>query len=107
MNRALNIMYDSNVVSCAPTIYTSADAVANDFTLNATGITRGLYKAGAYLGGISTQKSSEDGFTFVGVPCNTAVLQLTGLTAAATTFIYCALQQVITIDQQGSASLIR
>ena len=107
MNRAFNIMWDSNVVSCAPAAYTPADAVANDFTINTTGITRALYVSGAYLGGVSTQKSSEQGFGFVGVPCNTAVLQLTGNTAAATVYIYCALQQVITIDQQGSASLVR
>ena len=107
MNRAFNIMFDSNIVSCAPTAYTTADAVANDFTLSATGITRALYRSGAYLGGVSTQKSNEQGFGFVGVPCNTAVLQLTGNTAAATVFIYCALQQVITIDQQGGASLVR
>jgi hypothetical protein len=107
MNRAFNIMYDSNIVSCAPTAYTTGDAVANDFTLKADGITRALYVSGAYLGGVSTQKSSDGGFSFVGVPCNTAVLQLTGNTGASTVYIYCALQQVITIDQAGSASLVR
>lgn len=108
MNRALNVMWDSNVVSVSPVVKTGANsAVADDFAVRTTGSSRALYIAGAYLGGISTQKSSEDGFSFVGSPCNTAVLQLTGASANATTYIYCALQQILTIDQQGTCSIIR
>ena len=105
MNRALNTMWDSDRVSCAPTADT-AEAVANDITLLAGGITRALYSDGAYLGGISTAKSSEAGFSMSGVPVNSAVVEFVGA-SGGTFYIFCAVQQVITIDQQGSCSLIR
>lgn len=107
MNRCLNVMWDSNVVSVAPNAYASGTVTNAVFVPAATGITRALYQDGAYLGGISTQKSNEQGFNMKGIPVNTAVLQLTAAGGASTVYIYVALEQVITIDQQGSASLIR
>lgn len=105
MNRALNTMWDSDRVSCAPAA-DQAEADANDITLIATGITRTLYSDGAYLGGISTAKSSESGFSMSGVPVNSAVVEFVGA-AGGTFYIFCAVQQVLTLDQQGTCSLIR
>ena len=104
MNRSLNTMWDSDRVSVGVVADTQAVAVANDFTYAA--LTRAIYSSGAYLGGLSTAKSSDGGFSFQGVPCNTAVLEFVG-TNAGTFYIYCALQQIIAIDGQGNASLIR
>jgi hypothetical protein len=104
MNRSLNTMWDSDRVSVGVVADTQAVAVANDFTYAA--LTRAIYSSGAYLGGLSTAKSSDGGFSFQGVPCNTAVLEFVG-TNAGTFYIYCALQQIIAIDSQGNASLIR
>jgi len=107
MNRCLNVMWDSNVVSVAPASYAAGNGITNAI-FAAGNSTRAIYVAGSYLGGISTQKSNEQGFSMQGVPVNTAVLQLTAdAGAASTVYIYVALQQVITIDGQGSASLIR
>lgn len=105
MNRALNTMWDSDRVSCGPTA-DNADAVANDITLLAGGLTRAIYSDGAYLGGISTAKSSEAGFSMSGVPVNSAVVEFVGA-AGGTFYIFCAVQQVLTLDQQGTCSLIR
>lgn len=105
MNRALNTMWDSDRVSCGPTADT-AEAVANDITLLAGGLTRAIYSDGAYLGGISTAKSSESGFSMSGVPVNSAVVEFVGA-AGGTFYIFCAVQQVLTLDQQGTCSLIR
>jgi len=104
MNRALNTMWDSDRVSVGVAADTAGNAVANDFTY-AT-LTRTVYKSGAFLGGLSTQKSSDGGFSFQGQPVNTAVLEFIG-TNAGTFYIYCALQQIVAISQDGSASLIR
>lgn len=105
-DRCLNIMYDSNVVSVAPASYAAGSTITNAIFASGNS-TRTLYITGSYLGGISCQKTNEQGFNMQGVPVNTAVLQLTASGAASTVYIYVALQQVITIDQQGSASLIR
>lgn len=107
MNRALNTMWDSDRVSCAPTAYEAGNvASANSFTLVAGGITRGLYKDGAYLGGLSCAKSSEAGFAMKGVPVNSAVLEFVG-DAGGTFYITCCVEQIVTVDAMGNASLIR
>lgn len=104
MNRSLNTAFDSDRVSVGVSADTAGSAVAGDFTI-AT-ITRGNYASGAYLGGLSTSKSSDAGFSFVGMPVNTAVLEFVGA-SGGTFYIYCALQQIIAIDGQGNASLVR
>jgi hypothetical protein len=104
MNRSLNTAFDSDRVSVGVNANTATQAVAGDFTI-AT-ITRANYVSGAYLGGLSTSKSSDSGFSFVGMPVNTAVLEFVG-SSGGTFYIYCALQQIIAIDGQGNASLIR
>lgn len=107
MNRALNTMWDSDRVSVGVAANTAGVAVANDFTYAA--LTRATYNAGAYLGGLSTQKSNESGFSFQGIPVNSGVLEFvgTGGNAVGTFYIYCGLQQIVAIDSQGNASLIR
>jgi hypothetical protein len=106
MNRALNTMWDSDRVSTGPVSDGGATATVSDITISSSGLTRAIYSTGAYLGGISTAKSSESGFSMSGVPVNSAVVEFVG-TAGGTFYIFCALQQVITIDQQGTCALIR
>ena len=104
MNRGLNIMSDIERTSWAPSAV-NATAVVGDFTVGP--ITRALYSAGAYLGGLSCSRSHQDGFSFSGSPVNTAVLQVANAGTAGTFFIYCALQQVVTIDVASNVNLIR
>ena len=105
MNRALNVMTDITRTSWAPGAVT-ANAVAADFSVAL--ITRALYSTGAYLGGLSTSRSAQDGFSFSGSPVNQAVLQLVNAgTAGSTLYIYVALQQVLTIDVASNVNLIR
>lgn len=112
MNRALNTMWDSDRVSCAPTTYVDdgvgdvSTTVAGSLTIVPGGITRDLYKKGAYLGGLSCAKSSESGFSMKGVPVNSAVLEFVG-SAGGTFYITCCVEQVLTFDAMGNASLIR
>lgn len=107
MNRALNVMHDVERTSWAPAAAAgvAGNAVAADFTIGA--LTRDLYSAGAYMGGLSCSRSNQDGFAFSGSPVNTAVLQVTNAGTAGTFYIYCAIQQVITIDVQSNVNLIR
>ena len=108
MNRALNVMGDVERTSWAPSSAAGVNgtAVAGDFTISS--ITRALYSAGAYLGGLSCSRSHQDGFSFSGSPVNTAVLQVSNAgTAGGTFYIYCALQQVVTIDVASNVNLIR
>jgi hypothetical protein len=107
MNRALNTMWDSDRVSVGVAANTQDVALAGDFTY--ANLTRTIYNAGAYLGGLSTRKSSDGGFSFTGVPVNSGVLEFvgTGDNAVGTFYIYCGLSQIIAIDGQGNASLIR
>ena len=107
MNRALNVMGDVERTSWAPSAAAgvAGNAVAADFTIGS--ITRALYSAGAYLGGLSCSRSNQDGFSFTGSPVNTAVLQVTNAGTAGTFYIYCALQQVVTIDVASNVNLIR
>ena len=108
MNRALNVMGDVERTSWAPSSAAGVNgtAVAGDFTISS--ITRALYSAGAYLGGLSCSRSNQDGFSFSGSPVNTAVLQVSNAgTAGGTFYIYCALQQVVTIDVASNVNLIR
>lgn len=111
MNRALNTMWDSDRVSLAPTEYAlggvgGVTTTAGSVTLREAGITRPLYSAGAYLGGLSCAKSSEGGFAMKGVPVNSAVLEFVG-TAGGTFYITCCVEQILTFDAMGNASLIR
>jgi hypothetical protein len=105
MNRALNTMWDADRVSVGVVADTNGNAVANDFTY--ANLTRAIYSSGAYLGGLSTTKSNDGGFSFQGVPVNTAVVEFQGTGSTGTFYMYVNLQQIITISQDGSASLIR
>ncbi len=107
MNRALNVLTDINRTSWGPSSAAgvSGTSVAGDFT--AAALTRAIYSAGAYLGGLSCSRSDQAGFSFSGTPVNTAVLQLTNAGTAGDAFIYVALQQVVTIDLAGNVNLIR
>lgn len=107
MNRCLNVMFDTARTSVAPSAST-ANAVVGDLTL--ANITRPLYVASAYLGGLSLQRESLDNqaFSFVGTPVSQLVFQWAGAPAATgEMFIFVALQQVLTIDAVGSCNLIR
>lgn len=104
MNRCLNSAFDSSRTSVGVAANTNGDAVANDFTL--ARLTRDNYSNGVYLGGISTMRSNEAGFSFQGSPVNSANLQVT-CDAGGTCYIYTALQMVATIDAMGSVNLIR
>jgi hypothetical protein len=104
MNRALNVMSDIDRTSWGPS-GTAATAVAANFTPAL--ITRDTYSAGAYLGGLSCSRTSQAGFSFSGSPVNTAVLQIANAGTAGDFYIYCALQQVVTIDVASNVNLIR
>lgn len=105
MNRSLNVMYDSDRVSVGVSADNTNTAVAGDFTY--ANLTRATYSSSSYLGGLSTSKSVDAGFSFQGTPVNSAVLEFQGTATTGTFFIYCLLQQIIAIDSQGNASLIR
>ena len=104
MNRALNVMSDVSRTSWAPSAVT-ANAAAADFT--PANITRALYVNGAYLGGLSTSRTSQAGYSFSGSPVNTAVLQVVNTGSPGDFYIYCALQQVVVIDVASNVNLIR
>ncbi len=106
MNRALGNIFDITRTSVAPLKANSNDdVVADDITL--ASITRATYADGAYLGGLSCQRSSESGFGFVGTPVNQAVLSWSGSATTGDFYVYCALQQVLTIDQNSTCNIIR
>jgi hypothetical protein len=107
MNRALNVMSDVDRTSWAPTSAAgvAGNAAAGDFTQGP--LTRALYSAGAYLGGLSCSRSNQDGFSFSGTPVNTAVLQVGTANTPGTFYIYTALQMVVTIDVASNVNLIR
>lgn len=106
MNRALNNIFDITRTSSAPAdVITDTDADANDISLSS--ITRASYAAGAYLGGLSCQRSNESGFGFVGTPVNQAVLSYQGTATTGEMHVFVALQQVLTIDANGTCNLIR
>ncbi len=111
MNRALNTCFDCDRTSVAPvadTVTAPATCVANDFLPNAGRITRALYSAGAYLGGLSTSKSSEANFSFSGTPCNSAVLEFLGAGGnTGSMYIYCALQQMVLIGPDGTCNVMK
>lgn len=105
MNRALNVLTDVVRTSWAPSSVNANATAAGDFTI--APLTRALYSDGAYLGGLSTSRSDQAGFSFSGTPVNTAVLQLANGGTAGDLYIYCALQQVVTIDVASNVNLIR
>ena len=104
MNRALNTFSDCDRTSVAPAADTAGNAVANDFLANASRIDRATFASGAYLGGLSTSKSSEGNFSMSGLPCSSAVLEFLG-TNGGTFYIYCALQQIVLIGADGSCTV--
>jgi len=106
MNRALNNIFDITRTSVAPAdVIADTDADAGDITLAA--ISRGSYASGAYLGGLSCQRSNESGFGFVGTPVNQAVLSWQGSDTTGEFHVFVALQQVLTVDANGTCNLIR
>lgn len=107
MNRGLNIMNDVERTSwgITGTSGVSGSAAASDFAV--ASLSRTTYAAGAYLGGLSCSRSSQDGFSFSGSPVNTAVLQVANAGTAGQLYIYCALQQVVTVDVASNVNLIR
>jgi hypothetical protein len=106
MNRALSNIFDITRTSVGPSqAAADSNAVAADITLGPN--TRATYASGAFLGGLSCERSSEAGFGFVGTPVNQAVLSWTGTASTGDFYVYVALQQVLTIDANGTCNLIR
>lgn len=107
MNRALNVLTDISRTSWGPSTAAGVNgtAAAGDFTASLLG--RPVYSAGAYLGGLSCSRSDQAGYAMSGTPVNTAVLQVANAGTAGDFYIYCALQQVVTIDLAGNVNLIR
>ena len=103
MKRCLCAMYDSDRTSFGPSSDGGATAVAGDFTL--APLTRANYVTGAYLGGLSTHRTNESGFSFVGSPCNQATLNWQG-TAGGNIYVYCARQSVLTIDANTAVNIV-
>jgi hypothetical protein len=107
MNRSLNNIFDITRTSVGPNrVAADQVAAADDVTL--APISRTTYASGAYLGGLSCQRSNDSGFGFVGTPVNQAVLSWSGIALTAGEFhVFVALQQVLTVDQNGTCNLIR
>lgn len=106
MNRALSNIFDITRTSVGPSIAAEdAPAAAGDITLGPC--TRATYASGAYLGGLSCERSSEAGFGFVGTPVNQAILSWSGSASTGDFYVFVALQQVLTIDANGTCNLIR
>jgi len=106
MNRALSNMFDVTRTSVGPSrAATDVDADAADLTIGPC--TRGIYEAGAYLGGLSCQRSNDSSFGFVGQAVNQAVLTWSGTANTGEFYVFVALQQVLTIDANGTCNLIR
>jgi len=105
MARALHSMFDATCTSVAPSVDTAGNAVAGDFQPGA--LSRALYSAGAYLGGISCGKASETGFSFQGVPVNQAVLEIVNTGTGGNIYVYVALQQIVLIRSDGAVDLMK
>jgi hypothetical protein len=107
MNRVLNLTFDTSRTSVAP-VASTTDAVANDISI-AAGVSRAAYSARAYLGGLSLNRESLDNgsFSFVGTPVQNLVIQWNGTATTGEFFVFCAIQQILTIDMAGSVNLIR
>lgn len=111
MNRALNTCFDCDRTSVSPSTSTLTSAnppvLATDFLPLDSRISRTRYLTGAYLGGLSTSKSSESNFSFSGTPCNSAVLEFLGTGNAGSMYIYCALQQMVLISADGTCNVMK
>lgn len=107
MNRSLNMIYDSSRTSAGPLANTAGNAVANDITLSLCD--RSNYSNGAYLGGLSLNRENLDNgsFSFIGTPVQNLVIQWNGTATTGEYFVFCAVQQILTIDVTGNVSLIR
>jgi hypothetical protein len=106
MNRALGNIFDITRTSVGPAAV-PANAAVNQAQMTLAPLTRTNYAAGAYLGGLSCQRSSDSSFGFVGTPVNQAVLSWSGTQATGDFYVYVALQQVLTIDQNSTCNIIR
>lgn len=107
MNRCLNLMFDTSRTSAGPLVNTAGNAVANDITLSLCDRTN--YASGAYLGGVSLNRENitNGEFSFVGTPVQNLVIQWNGTATTGEFFVFCAVQQILTIDMAGSVNLIR
>ena len=104
MNRALGLMFDSGRTSAD----ISVDQPTGVYTIAA--LTRASYVNGAFLGGISLSRETLDNgaFSFVGTPVQNLVIQWSGTAINGGEFyVFCAVQQILTIDMAGSVNLIR
>jgi hypothetical protein len=107
MNRVLNLTFDTSRTSVSP-VASTTDALATDITLDAS-TTRSAYSDRAYLGGLSLSRETLDNgsFSFVGTPVQNLVIQWSGSATTGEFFVFCAVQQILTIDMAGSVNLIR
>jgi len=105
MNRALSVMFDASIVSIGADADEAPPATVNASTIQTN--TRARYTAGSYLGGLSLSKSADAGFSFKGIPVNSLNIEFAGTGTTGTFNYYVILDQILTIDQMGTASLIR
>jgi hypothetical protein len=107
MNRVLNLMMDTSRTSVTP-VASTADAVVNDISIDA-GSSVGSYVARSYLGGLSLSRETLDNgsFSFVGTPVQNLVIQWAGTATTGEFFVFCPVQEILTIDMVGSVNLVR
>jgi hypothetical protein len=108
MNRALNILSDVDRTSIGVAANTSdanSYALVDDF--KAADLNRDIYYEGAYLGGLSTSRCNEQGFSMTGSAVNQAVLECQNAGNAGDFYVYVACEQILTIDGTMNAALIR
>lgn len=107
MNRCLNMMFDTSRTSVAPS-QINPNADANDITV-APSFDRNGYATRAYLGGMSLNRETLDNgsFSFLGTSIQNLVLEWAGSANTGEFFVFCAVQQILTIDMSGSVNLIR
>jgi hypothetical protein len=106
MNRCLNLMFDTSRTSVAPQ---SSQANADNTDVTLAVCDRTAYAVRAYLGGLSLSKENLDNssFSFVGQPTQNLVFEWAGTANTGEMFVFCAVQQILTVDFVGSANLIR
>jgi hypothetical protein len=100
--RCLGLMFDSGRTSTCVSVTAAV--------YSTTALTRANYHNGAFLGGISLNRETLDNgsFSFVGQPVQNAVISWNGTAInGGEFFVFCAVQQVLTIDMASSVNLIR
>lgn len=105
LKKALGVFGDPERASCGPSAGTAA--ATDGIGSFSASLSQYIFQNQAFLGGLGLLRTQESGFEMSGTPVSVLNAEITNAGSAGDLYIFVSYSQILTIDAQGSISLVR